>query len=52
VWVTVISSNTTGNTFSVRHTWPTLGLAAMIIAAGPSTQANQVPSVLMISPSS
>jgi hypothetical protein len=54
VWptdVTVTSSNTKPGMFSGRYTSPTFGSAGMIIAAGPSFPAIQVPRVSAMTPS-
>src|SRR5829696_8011988 len=50
--LTVTSSNAIPGVFSVRYASPTFGLAGMIIAAGPSLPAIQVPSLVTIAPSS
>src|SRR5829696_6401291 len=50
--LTVTSSNAIPGVFSVRYASPTFGSAGMIMAAGPSLPAIQVPSLVTIAPSS
>jgi hypothetical protein len=47
---TVTSSTTIPGAFSGRYAAPTAGAAGMIIAAGPSLSASQVPSVSATTP--